>query len=151
MFKYPRLDSHIVGSTLRLADPTIDKSVTAVSDLLLYIYRDTQVGRVPSAKPTVMPSQSIVFTCMMHDGLSRYYTWSTFSWHHCGFGTSYYQGLTTRGLSFRLIGWSDLKHACYETMSRSMYQILSKQKIFHYFMHMRAKNNIGIWDMNLVS
>ena len=23
----------------------------------------------------------------------------------------------------------------YETMSRSMYQILSKQKIFHYFMH----------------
>ena len=28
-----------------------------------------------------------------------------------------------------------------------MYQILSKQKIFHYFMHMRAKNNMGILDL----
>ena len=27
------------------------------------------------------------------------------------------------------------------------YQILSIQKIFHYFMHMRAKNNIGILDL----
>ena len=30
------------------------------------------------------------------------------------------------------------------------YQILSKQKIFHYFMHMRAKNNMGILDLNLI-
>ena len=27
------------------------------------------------------------------------------------------------------------------------YQILSTQKIFHYFMHMRAKNNMGILDL----
>ena len=27
------------------------------------------------------------------------------------------------------------------------YQILSKQKIFHYFMRMRAKNNMGILDL----
>ena len=27
------------------------------------------------------------------------------------------------------------------------YQILSKQKIFHYFMHMRAKTNMGILDL----
>ena len=32
-----------------------------------------------------------------------------------------------------------------------MYQILSKQKIFHYFMHMRAKNNMWILDVLIVS
>ena len=32
-----------------------------------------------------------------------------------------------------------------------MHQILSKQKIFHYFMHMRAKNNMWILDLLIVS
>eukprot|EP01048_Picozoa_sp_COSAG05_P007621 COSAG05_NODE_541_length_8832_cov_190.458491_12_plen_47_part_00 len=32
-----------------------------------------------------------------------------------------------------------------------MHQILSKQKIFHYFMHMRAKTNMWILDLLIVS
>ena len=32
-----------------------------------------------------------------------------------------------------------------------MYQIHSKQKIFHFFMHMRANNNMGILYLLIVS
>ena len=51
----------------------------------------------------------------------------------------YNQGLTTRGLSLRSIRPSDLKHARQAIKNETLFLNLSQYKIFHDFMHMRAK------------